>query len=58
MNQQKTSDAAGTGIQIGPAGKKRVDKLAVCAVFTALICLFTMFIQIRIFPTEGVMVHI
>ncbi len=58
MNQQKTSDAAGTGIQIGPAGKKRVDKLAVCAVFTALICLFTMFIQIRIFPTEGGMVHI
>ncbi len=42
MNQQKT----------------RVEKLAVCAVFTALICLFTMFIQIRIFPTEGGMVHI
>lgn len=28
------------------------------AAFTAIICLFTMFIQIRIFPTQGGMVHI
>lgn len=53
MNQQNAVNTAASSAQM-----KRVADLAVCAVFTALICIFTMFIQIRIFPTEGGMVHI
>lgn len=53
MNQQNAVNTTASSAQT-----KRVADLAVCAVFTALICIFTMFIQIRIFPTEGGMVHI
>lgn len=58
MNQQNIVNPAGSRSAMAstPAGK--VAELTVCAVFTALICVFTMFIQIRIFPTEGGMVHI
>lgn len=58
MNQQKTLNTAARGLKVSSASAKKVEELAVCAVFTALICIFTMFIQIRIFPTEGGMVHI
>lgn len=33
-------------------------EIALCGVFSAIICVFTMFVQIRIFPAEGGMVHI
>ena len=36
----------------------KILDITLCAAFTAIICLFTMFIQIRIFPTQGGMVHI
>lgn len=42
------------------AKKKRagVTELTLCGVFAAIICVFTMFIQLRIIPAEGGMVHI
>lgn len=42
------------------AEKKRghVADITLCGVFAAVICVFTMFIQIQIIPAEGGMVHI
>lgn len=47
----KTVDAAGKTMS-------NVTELTLCAVFAAVICVFTMFIQVRIIPAEGGMVHI
>jgi uncharacterized membrane protein len=38
--------------------KNTVADLAICGVFAAVICIFTMFFQIRIFPAEGGLVHL
>lgn len=57
MNQNVINQADGN-IKRRSLSDGRVAELTICAVFTALICVFTMFIQIRIFPTEGGMVHI
>lgn len=58
MNQKKATEMTGGRIHVDGRRDAHVADIAVCAVFTALICVFTMFIQIRIFPTEGGMVHI
>lgn len=38
--------------------KISVTELTICGAFTALVCVLTMFIQIRIIPAEGGMVHL
>lgn len=38
--------------------KISVTELTFCGAFTALVCVLTMFIQIRIIPAEGGMVHL
>ena len=58
MDPQNAVNTSARSMKSGPAQSEKVAELAICAVFTALICIFTMFIQIRIFPTEGGMVHI
>ncbi len=58
MNQQNSFNQVYGNAKSHAASDGRVAGLAISAVFTALICIFTMFIQIRIFPTEGGMVHI
>lgn len=38
--------------------RSKVTDLTLCGIFAAIICVFTMFIQIQIIPAEGGMVHL
>lgn len=53
MNVNTKSRAAGLG-----RSRENITELALSGVFTALVCLLTMYVQVQIIPAKGGLVHI
>ena len=51
---EKSRSGAGETIRLG----QKTAELALAGVFTALVCVFTMYVQVQIFPAKGGLVHL
>lgn len=57
MVKQNQNHKPSSGVADGTQ-RERVFTLALTGVFTALVCVFTMYVQVQLFPAKGGLVHL